>query len=258
MENWTAATPYVGVMGLVVAYLIYAFIKKSDQGSTEMVEIADAIHEGAMTFLKREYSILFVFVVILFAVLFVAVDQRTAVAFLAGAACSIAAGLSGMKAATRANVRTTQAANSSGQGPALSMAFSGGAVMGLAVASLGLLGIGALTSFYGVWENAGNASAISGFAMGASTIALFARVGRRDLYQSGRCRGRSRRQSRAGHSRGRSPKSGRHRGQCRGQCRGCRRDGRRHLRVIRRFGDRNNSHCSDCVRGNPGNPGSRY
>ena len=178
MENWTMAAPYLGVVGLLLAFLIYAFIKRSDQGTTEMVEIADAIHEGAMAFLKREYSILFVFVAIVFGLLFFTLDdKRTSISFLAGAVCSIAAGLSGMKAATRANVRTTQAANVSGQGQALSMAFSGGAVMGLAVASLGLLGIGALAEVYGVWENATNASAISGFAMGASSIALFARVG---------------------------------------------------------------------------------
>ena len=115
MENWTMAAPYLGVAGLIVAYLIYVIIKRSDQGPEEMVEIADAIHEGAMAFLKREYSILLIFVIIVFALLYMGVGERTAWAFLAGAACSIVAGFSGMKAATRANVRTTQAANTKGQ-----------------------------------------------------------------------------------------------------------------------------------------------
>jgi K(+)-stimulated pyrophosphate-energized sodium pump len=177
MEVWTTAAPYLGVAGLIVAFIIYARIKAGDPGTAEMVEISDLIHEGAMAFLKREYSILLIFVAIVFVALWFGVDDRTAIAFLAGAACSIVAGFFGMKAATRANVRTAQAANQQGQGPALMMAFSGGAVMGLAVASLGLLGIGLLAHFFGAWENPTNASALSGFAMGASSIALFARVG---------------------------------------------------------------------------------
>jgi K(+)-stimulated pyrophosphate-energized sodium pump len=177
MEVWTTAAPYLGVAGLIVAFIIYTRIKAGDPGTAEMVEISDLIHEGAMAFLKREYSILLIFVAIVFVALWFGVDDRTAIAFLAGAACSIVAGFFGMKAATRANVRTAQAANQQGQGPALMMAFSGGAVMGLAVASLGLLGIGLLAHFFGAWENPTNASALSGFAMGASSIALFARVG---------------------------------------------------------------------------------
>jgi len=168
----------MGVGGLVIALFIYRYIIRNDAGSPQMIEIADAIHEGAMAFLKREYSILLVFVAVVFALLLWGVEPRgTAFAFLAGAAASILAGYFGMKAATRANVRTAQAATSRGQGPALNMAFSGGAVMGLAVASLGLVGIGGLCDFYGVWEDAANAAIINGFAMGASSIALFARVG---------------------------------------------------------------------------------
>jgi K(+)-stimulated pyrophosphate-energized sodium pump len=142
-----------------------------------MVEIAEAIHEGAMTFLKREYTILAGFIVIVFALLFVSVGANTAYAFLAGSICSILAGYTGMNAATHANVRTAQAATEHGQGQALNMAFSGGAVMGLAVAGLGLFGVGALAMAFGVWKDVSQASTISGFAMGASSIALFARVG---------------------------------------------------------------------------------
>ena len=142
-----------------------------------MVEISEDIHEGAMAFLKREYTILAGFIVIVFALLFAFVEAHTAYAFLAGAVCSILAGYTGMKAACHANVRTAQAANQHGQGPALNIAFSGGAVMGLAVAGLGLFGVGALASAIGVWDDISQASTINGFAMGASSIALFARVG---------------------------------------------------------------------------------
>jgi len=112
--------------------------------------------------------------VVVFILLYTAINPMTAVAFLAGALCSIVAGFVGMKAATRANVRTSQAANQEGQAKALSVAFSGGAVMGLAVASLGLLGVGIFFHFFG---DPSKAAIISGFAMGASSIALFARVG---------------------------------------------------------------------------------
>ena len=130
-----------------------------------------------MAFLKREYTILAGFIVIVFVLLFAFVGAHTAYAFLAGAVCSILAGYTGMKAACHANVRTAQAANQHGQGPALNIAFSGGAVMGLAVAGLGLFGVGALASAIGIWDDISQASTINGFAMGASSIALFARVG---------------------------------------------------------------------------------
>jgi K(+)-stimulated pyrophosphate-energized sodium pump len=138
-----------------------------------MQEIAAAIHEGAMVFLKREYQILAIFVLVVFALLGLFINGSTAMAFLAGAACSMLAGLFGMEAATRANVRTAQAASQQGEGRALMLAFSGGAVMGLSVASLGLVGIGYFFLQYATVD----ASVISGFAMGASSIALFARVG---------------------------------------------------------------------------------
>ncbi len=167
----------MGLGGLFCSLLLYFYIKRSPAGTPEMVEISEAIHEGAMAFLKREYTILAGFIVIVFALLFAFVGSHTAYAFLSGAVCSILAGYTGMKAACHANVRTAQAANQHGQGPALNIAFSGGAVMGLAVAGLGLFGIGALASAIGIWDDISQASTISGFAMGASSIALFARVG---------------------------------------------------------------------------------
>ncbi|MCY3790966.1 MAG: sodium-translocating pyrophosphatase, partial [Gemmatimonadetes bacterium] len=177
MEIWTSAAPFIGLGGLLCSLLLYFYIKKSPAGTPEMVEISQAIHEGAMAFLKREYTILAGFIVIVFVLLFAFVGAHTAYAFLAGAVCSILAGYTGMKAACHANVRTAQAANQHGQGPALNIAFSGGAVMGLAVAGLGLFGVGALASAIGIWDDISQASTINGFAMGASSIALFARVG---------------------------------------------------------------------------------
>ena len=177
METWTTASPFVGLGGLLCSLLLYFYIRKAPAGNKEMVEIAEAIHEGAMAFLKREYTILAGFIIIVFGLLFAFVGANTAYAFLAGSVCSILAGYTGMNAATHANVRTAQAASQQGQGQALNMAFSGGAVMGLAVAGLGLFGVGSLAMAFGVWHDVSTASTINGFAMGASSIALFARVG---------------------------------------------------------------------------------
>ncbi|TLM66424.1 MAG: sodium-translocating pyrophosphatase [Deltaproteobacteria bacterium] len=171
---WSA--PVLGVVGLVVAAMIYFTIKARPAGTEKMVEIADMIHAGAMAFLKREYKVLGIFIVVVFCLMLTADDLgwRTGVAFIGGALCSICAGLFGMQAATRANVRTSEAARSQGIAAALFVSYSGGAVMGLAVASLGLLGVGIA---YLVWGNPQSAQYINGFAMGASSIALFARVG---------------------------------------------------------------------------------
>ena len=166
--------PISGLIGLLFALLTYLYVARQPIGTEKMREISDAIHEGAMAFLKREYAVIFVFVTIVFILLYVGISAQTSLAFLGGAVCSILAGFIGMKAATRANVRTTFAANQIGQARALSVAFSGGTVMGLAVASLGLLGVGVLFNLYG---NPSQAVIINGFAMGASSIALFARVG---------------------------------------------------------------------------------
>ncbi len=166
--------PFLGVYGLVLAWQTYQDIESKEVGTDLMREIADSIYEGAMVFLRKEYTILAYFIGIVFLILAVFISFWTACAFIVGAGCSMLAGFFGMNAATKANVRTAQAANQSGQEEALSVAFSGGAVMGLAVASLGLIGIGVLYIFFG---SVASVSTLSGFAMGASSIALFARVG---------------------------------------------------------------------------------
>ncbi|MFH1373764.1 MAG: sodium-translocating pyrophosphatase [bacterium] len=165
----------IGLAGLVFALILFFWIRSKPAGTDVMKEIADVIHSGAMVFLKREYSILVLFVIIVFALLAWRIQLNTGLAFLGGAACSMLAGFIGMKAATRANVRTTAAAKDSGQAAALSIAFSGGAVMGMTVASLGLIGVGIV--FYLFGGDPATSSSINGFAMGASSIALFARVG---------------------------------------------------------------------------------
>ncbi|MEO1899658.1 MAG: sodium-translocating pyrophosphatase, partial [Methylococcales bacterium] len=134
------------------------------------------IHDGAMVFLKAEYQILSVFVVAVAALIFFMISHETAYAFLGGAGCSMFAGFFGMKAATRANVRTSAAANKEGMSAALMVAFGGGSVMGLAVASLGLTGVAIAYALIDP-SSAANYTTLSGFAMGASSIALFARIG---------------------------------------------------------------------------------
>jgi K(+)-stimulated pyrophosphate-energized sodium pump len=174
----------LGLVGLAVSLGMYFYIRKQPAGNEVMRGIADQIEAGAMAFLKREYSVLAVFVLVVGALLWLAIGMWTALSFLFGAISSMLAGFIGMKAATKANVRTAEAARARGQGMALRMAFNGGAVMGLAVASLGLFGVGIIYYFaiyqlgYPVQEEILRfAEVISGYAMGASTIALFARVG---------------------------------------------------------------------------------
>ncbi len=171
MDDLTGAAPILGIVGLAIAGFIYSGIVRLPMGNDRMKSIADSIHQGAMVFLKREYGIVSVFVAAVFIVLGLALSWFTGLAFLTGAACSMIAGFFGMKAATRANVRTTQAAKDGGTPGALTVAFNGGAVMGISVASLGLLGIGV---WYMITDDP---EIITGFAMGASSIALFARVG---------------------------------------------------------------------------------
>ena len=176
MEVLVGFSYLFGILGLVIALFIYLYIKKQPQGTERMKEIAEAIHEGAMVFLKREYQILAIFILVVFILLSAFIGIYTGIAFIFGALSSILAGFFGMKAATRANVRTAQAANlyKPDTAKSLSLAFLGGSIMGLAVASLGLFGIGVLYVFFGTPEHA---YIINGYAMGASSIALFARVG---------------------------------------------------------------------------------
>ncbi len=167
--------PVLGAIGLAAAGLTYLFIKRIQVHDPKMVDISEEIHRGAMVFLRREYSILGIFILAVFGLLIYGITFGTALAFLSGAICSMLAGFFGMKAATRANVRTSQAARDSGIAKALGVAFSGGAVMGLSVASLGLIGVSIAFILY--TRGIIGAADINGFAMGASSIALFARVG---------------------------------------------------------------------------------
>jgi K(+)-stimulated pyrophosphate-energized sodium pump len=179
VEQYADWALWLGVIGLFFAFGLYMYVKSQPAGTDVMRELADAIHAGAMAFLKREYTILLPFVAAVAITLYLLIGGRTAAAYVFGAFCSILAGLFGMQAATKANVRTSEAARESGQAKALRVAFSGGAVMGVAVASLGLLGIGAVYLLFQP-ETVGFrpfGEIISGFAMGASSIALFARVG---------------------------------------------------------------------------------
>jgi K(+)-stimulated pyrophosphate-energized sodium pump len=180
VESLVTYTPAVAVLGLIGAFILYGMVAKMSPGSAKMQEIAGAIEDGAMAFLKREYTYLAGFVVVVAGALLAFRDWQTCASFVSGALCSVVAGTIGMKAATKANVRTSEAARADGQASALMVAFNGGAVMGLSVASLGLLGVGGLV----VWFKMQGAEGIlhypeyiGGFAMGASSIALFARVG---------------------------------------------------------------------------------
>ena len=173
-QTLTQAAPILGAIGLAIAMAILFKLKRMPVASPEMAELGEKIHRGAMVFLRSEYSLLLIFVVVVAGLLYAFINPMTAVAFVTGAMASMAAGFAGMTAATSANVRTTSAAAEKGQNAALMVAFLGGSVMGLSVASLGLLGVGTWFLLYGTPETA---SYISGFAMGASSIALFARVG---------------------------------------------------------------------------------
>ena len=166
----------LGAGGLVIAILIFLMLSKMPAGSGKVKEIADDIHNGAMVFMKREYTILIGFVAVLFVALYLGFQEwQTPFAFLFGAACSGIAGYFGMFSATKANVRTTVAANEKGSAAALSVAFYGGSIMGLTVAAMGLVGLGILYYMFG--SDPAHVHAIHGFGMGASSVALFSRVG---------------------------------------------------------------------------------
>lgn len=165
----------LGVFGLGVAYYIYRLVLAFPEGGPKVRAIADEIHLGAMTFMRRELSLLVIFGVIVGALLFVTIGWKTALSFAVGGVASALAGFFGMYSATKANVRTTTAAQMHGAPAALSVAFFGGSVMGLLVASLGLMGLGFLYLIFG--SNAEAAHSIHGFGVGASLVALFYRVG---------------------------------------------------------------------------------
>lgn len=171
--------PVAGVLGLLIAAITYKSVASKPSGNDKMKAIGDEIHLGAMTFLKAEYSKLLIFVVIVAALLLWQFDFQTSISFISGALASGIAGYIGMKAATKSNVRTAAAAKDSGVAAALLVAFNGGAVMGLSVASLGLLGLGTLFYLFSdlMMVNTDKVFILSGFSMGASSIALFARIG---------------------------------------------------------------------------------
>ncbi len=168
--------PILGVVGLVIAFVIYTVMSRADAGEDKVRGIAEQIHLGAMVFMHREYKMLLAFAAVLVVGILVSpLGTNTAIAFVAGAVSSATAGYLGMYAATKANVRTAVAANQQGAAAALNVAFYGGSIMGLCVASLGLLGLGGLYYYFG--GDPHTAHAIHGFGMGGSVVALFSRVG---------------------------------------------------------------------------------
>ena len=172
MDRLIYFAPVLGICALLFAFYLTKKVGKQDAGTDRMKEIAAFIHEGARAFLTAEYKILVVFVAVLFVLIGIGIGNWvTAVCFLVGALFSTAAGYIGMNVATKANVRTAAAAKDSGMNKALSIAFSGGAVMGMCVVGFGLFGAGV------VYILTKNPDVLSGFSLGASSIALFARVG---------------------------------------------------------------------------------
>ena len=183
MENLLYAVPVIAAVSLVVALLLKSWIGKQDEGNDRMKEIAGYIREGAMAFLGREYKMVAIFVAALLVIIGFFISWFSAAAFLVGAIFSVLAGFIGMKTATDANVRTTNAASKNGMPAALKVAFRGGAVMGLCVVGLGLLGVSVIYILCnpngGIFalESEVFASVLTGFGLGASSVALFGRVG---------------------------------------------------------------------------------
>ena len=164
--------PLLGVVGLVCAYVLYTMVMRYPEGEDAIKKIGDQIHLGAMVFMKREYSLLAMFLAAQVVLTFIFLEATVGVAVIVGALSSSIAGWLGMYSATKANVRTATAAQQNGAAEALTVAFFGGSIMGLCVASLGLIGLGGLYWFIG-----GDAHSLEGFGMGASSVALFSRVG---------------------------------------------------------------------------------
>ena len=162
------------VIGLIVAFCLAAWIKKADEGTDRMKEIAGYIREGAMAFLRREYKTMAIVIVVLFLLIGICINWITAVLYVFGALLSVLAGFFGMKVATLGNVRTANAARESGMNKALKIAFRSGAVMGLCVSGLGLFGLGVVVC---VLDLATVVECVTGFGLGASSMALFGRVG---------------------------------------------------------------------------------
>ena len=165
--------PLLGLVGMVAALIVYRLVMKYPDGQDKVKKIGDQIHNGALAFMKTEYKYLLAFMSVLVILVYLALGIHSAIAVITGAAASSLAGFIGMYAATKANVRTATAAQQDGAAAALSVSFYGGSVMGLCVASLGLIGLGGLYYFF----SDGHVHALEGFGMGASVVALFSRVG---------------------------------------------------------------------------------
>ncbi|MDB4661378.1 sodium-translocating pyrophosphatase [Gammaproteobacteria bacterium] len=173
--NTLLLPPILGVIGMLAAAFIYMLVMRYPDGEDKVKKIGDQIHAGALAFMKTEYKYLTIFIVVIVLLAWFALGPYTAISIVAGALCSSVAGFIGMYAATKANVRTATAAQKDGAAAALSVSFYGGSIMGLCVASLGLIGLGAL---YYLYVPAGiDPHKLEGFAMGASVVALFSRVG---------------------------------------------------------------------------------
>jgi K(+)-stimulated pyrophosphate-energized sodium pump len=175
MLGLTVYAPFLGLFGIAVALLIFVWVKSQPPGNERMRELEDMIHTGAMVFLQKEFTIIFFFAATIFILLGIGVNWQTSIAYISGACSSALASYFGMSAATRGNSRTAEAANKTGMAKALIISYLSGSVMGLSVASLGLFGVGIFFFIYG--KDPATASIINGFAMGASSIALFARMG---------------------------------------------------------------------------------
>ncbi len=174
--NNSLLPPLLGLFGMLAAFVVYRLVMKYPDGEDKVKKIGDQIHTGALAFMKTEYKFLLIFIAVLVVLAQVFLGTETAIAVIVGAACSSLAGFIGMYAATKANVRTATAAQQDGAAAALSVSFYGGSVMGLCVASLGLIGLGGLYYFYAA-NGASHVHALEGFGMGASVVALFSRVG---------------------------------------------------------------------------------
>jgi len=175
--------PMIGGLGLLMALVLYFIVKKYPEGDDAVKKIGDQIHLGAMVFMKREYKMLTMFLVVLTIIVWLALGKETGIAVIVGAISSSIAGWLGMYAATKANVRTATAAKDHGSASALTVAFFGGSIMGLCVAALGLIGLGGLFMVYGLGGDLSpeslkhNVQALEGFGIGASCVALFSRIG---------------------------------------------------------------------------------
>ena len=178
METFITSIPVIAIVaaaiGLIVAIALTSWIKKQDEGTDRMKEICGYIHEGAMAFLKREYKTMVIVIVALFIIIGVAINWVTAILYVCGALLSVLAGYFGMNVATKGNTRTAAAAKDGGMIKALAVAFRSGAVMGLCVAGLGLLGLGIVVV---ALDMATVQQCVTGFGLGASSMALFGRVG---------------------------------------------------------------------------------